>query len=127
MELTHKGLGHVRSGAPPTRGPRKAHPTQVLRLRFETWVPRTQTARIRPLPTLPRGDGLAAEKGSLGSERPWPGKEHSPNDPGSKSRHHSGRRTLRGIPTESGLGGQVNGNFLIPVVDTLADTLVDTL
>lgn len=50
MELTHKGLGHVRSGAPPTRGPRKAHPTQVLRLGFEAWVPRIQAAGIRPLP-----------------------------------------------------------------------------
>lgn len=67
MELTHKGLGHVRSGAPPTRGPRKAHPTQVLRLGFEAWVPRIQAAGIRPLPTLPRGDGLAAEKGSFGA------------------------------------------------------------
>jgi hypothetical protein len=65
MELPHKGLGHVRSGAPPTRGPRKAHPTQVLRLGFEERVPRTQAAGIRPRPTLPRGDGLAAEKGSL--------------------------------------------------------------
>lgn len=66
MEVTHKSLGHVQSGAPPTRGPRKAHPTQVLRLGFMEWVPRDPIAEIHPLPTLPRGDGLAAEKGSLG-------------------------------------------------------------
>ena len=37
-----------------------------MRLRFEAWVPRAQAAGFHPLPTLPRGDGLAAEKGSLG-------------------------------------------------------------
>ena len=63
----------------------------------------------------------------LGADRPGPGNEDSTNHAGCKSRHHSGRRTIRGFQTESGLGGQANGNFLIPVVDTLADTLVDTL
>ena len=63
----------------------------------------------------------------LGADRPGLGKEHSTNHTGCKSRHHSGRRTIRGFPTGNGLGGQANGNFLIPLVDTLADTLVDTL
>ena len=34
---------------------------------------------------------------------------------------------IRGIPTESGLGDRANGSFLLSVVDTPADTLVDTL
>ena len=67
-------------------------------LAFKSWVPRTQAGGIRPLPPLPRGDGLAAEKGSLvGADRPEPGKERSPNGAGTKWHHHSGRRTVRGF------------------------------
>ena len=47
----------------PTRGPRKAHPTQILRLGFEAWVPRDPIAGIRPLLPLPRGDGPGRKKG----------------------------------------------------------------
>ena len=35
-------------------------------LGFKTWVPRAHAAGIRTHPSLPRGDGLAAEKGSHG-------------------------------------------------------------